>query len=124
MNVSSYADKVQTWNVLAMNLEPILGDLEHAREAHGKFKELVESMRALSERVEVQRSGLRDVAMQRQALVRSGRKLRNVLAAALQAHFGLESPELIKFGLKPRPDGARRIRKAKPEEPAPEVPKI
>ncbi len=63
--------------------------------------------------MEVQRSGFRDVAMQRQALVKNGRKLRNVLAAALQSHFGLESPELLKFGLKPRAETIRRPRKAK-----------
>ncbi len=113
MKVSSFADMRQTWGVLAMNMEPILGDVAHAGEAHAQFKALVEEMRLLIERVEVQRSGIRDLAMQRQALVKRGRKLRNVLAAALQSHFGLESPELIRFGVKPRAEEIRRTRPSK-----------
>ena len=113
MKVSSFADMRQTWGVLAMNMEPILGDVAHTQEDHAKFKQVVEEMRILCERVEVQRSGFRDLAMQRQALVKSGRKLRNVLAAALQSHYGLESPELLKFGVKPRVEDIRRPRKAK-----------
>ncbi len=115
MNVSSYSDKVQAWGVLVMNMEPILGELGHAQETHAKLKELVETMRLMGERIEVQRSGLRDVALQREALIKSGRKLRNVLAAALQSHFGLESADLLKFGLKPRVENARRTGKAKRE---------
>ena len=113
MKVSSFADMRQTWGVLAMNMEPILGDVAHTQEDHAKFKQVVEEMRILSERVEVQRSGFRDLAMQRQALVKNGRKLRNVLAAALQSHFGLESPELLRFGVKPRVENIRRPRKVK-----------
>jgi hypothetical protein len=115
MDVSSYSDKVQAWGVLVMNMEPILGDMGHTQETHAKLKELVETMRLMGERIEVQRSGLRDVALQREALIKSGRKLRNVLAAALQSHFGLESADLLKFGLKPRVEGARRTSKAKRE---------
>lgn len=113
MIVSSYSDKVQAWGVLAMNMEPILGDLAHTQETHTKFKELVETMRLMGERIELQRAGLRDVALQRAALIKSGRKMRNVLAAALQSHFGFESADLLKFGINPRVEGARRTSKAK-----------
>jgi single-stranded DNA-specific DHH superfamily exonuclease len=115
MKVSSYSDKVQAWGVLVENMEPILGEMGHAAEAHTKFKELVETMRLMGERIEVQRSGLRDVALQREALIKSGRKMRNVLAAALQSHFGLESAELLKFGIQPRRERVRRKSKAKRE---------
>jgi hypothetical protein len=115
MDVSSYSDKVQAWGVLVMNMEPILGDLAHTQETHTKLKELVETMRLMGERIELQRAGLRDVALQREALIKSGRKLRNVLAAALQSRFGLESAELLKFGVRPRAERVRRGSKAKRE---------
>jgi hypothetical protein len=115
MDISSYSDKVQAWGVLVMNMEPILGDLAHTQETHAKLKELVETMRLMGERIEVQRAGLRDVALQREALIKSGRKLRNVLAAALQSHLGLESADLLKFGIKPRAERVRRGSKAKRE---------
>ena len=115
MDVSSYSDKVQAWGVLVSNMEPLLGDLAHTQETHTQLKELVETMRLMGERVELQRAGLRDVALQREALIRSGRKLRNVLAAALQSRFGLESAELLKFGIKPRAERVRRGSKAKRE---------
>jgi hypothetical protein len=115
MDVSSYSDKVQAWGVLVKNMEPLLGDLGHTLETHAKLKELVETMRLMGERIEVQRAGLRDVALQREALIKSGRKMRNVLAAALQSHFGLESAELLKFGVKPRAERVRRTSKAKRE---------
>ncbi|HXU29989.1 MAG TPA: hypothetical protein VN851_05370 [Thermoanaerobaculia bacterium] len=115
MKVSSYSDKVQAWGVLVENMEPLLGEMGHAQEAHTKFKELVETMRLMGERIEVQRSGLRDVALQREALIKTGRKQRNALAAALQSHFGLESAELLKFGVRPRAERVRRGSKAKRE---------
>ncbi|HXU47022.1 MAG TPA: hypothetical protein VN783_15950 [Thermoanaerobaculia bacterium] len=115
MESSSFADKVQVWNVLTMNLEPLLGEVEHARPAHGQLQEVIAEMRVLSERMEAQRASTRTFALRRQALTKEGRKLRNVLAAILQGHFGLDSSELIKFGLKPRLDGVRRPRKPKGE---------
>lgn len=115
MNVSSYSDKVQAWGVLVMGMEPFLGDLGHTQETHAKLKELVETMQLMGERIEAQRSGLRDVALRREALIKTGRKMRNVLAAALQSHFGFESAELLKFGINPRVEGARRKGKAERE---------
>lgn len=115
MDVSSYSDKVQAWGVLVSSMEPLLGELAHAQETHTKLKELVETMRIMGERIELQRAGLRDVALQREALIKSGRKLRNVLAAALQSRFGLESAELLRFGIKPRAERVRRGSKAKRE---------
>ncbi len=119
MENSSFADKVVSWNVLAMALEPLLADLEHARPAQGQLQQVLAEMRLVSEGMEAQRASLRTFSLRRQTLTNEGRKLRNVLAAILQGHFGPDNIELIRFGLKPRVEGLRRNRKSKNKDQAP-----
>ena len=68
---------------------------------------------------EIHRKQLRETTQRSKELARRGRSLRNRLVAGLQSAYGVESFELLGFGLPPRlPKRRNRLTKAQKEEKA------
>src|SRR6185295_764681 len=117
MRQRRYADIANTWNVMVENARPIVGSLGPAAERHQALEANVENLVRFNERAEAIRSELSGVMKQRRELAREGFKSYRRFTADLQAHHGLDSVELIRYGLQPK-GRPRKVNKKKVEEAA------
>ena len=117
MRQRRYADIANTWNVMVENARPIVGSLGPAAERHQALEANVENLVRFNERAEAIRSELSGVMKQRRELAQEGAKSYRRFTADLQAHHGLDSVELIRYGLQPK-GRPRKVNKKKVEEAA------
>ena len=114
MRQRRYADTANTWNVMVENARTVVGSLGPAIERHQALETHVQGLVRFNERAEAIRSELSSVMKQRRELAREGAKVYRRFTADLQAHHGLDSAELIRYGLLPK-DRPRKSSKKKEE---------
>ncbi len=102
MKQRGYAEVANTWNVMVENARPVVESLGQAAERHQALATHIRDLISLNERAEASRSEVSLVMKQRRELVAEGRRLYRRLSADLQAHHGLDSSELIRYGLVPQ----------------------
>jgi hypothetical protein len=109
MKQKIYADIANRWNVMVENARPIVETLGPGAERHQSLATQTQTLMRLNEEAEAHRSELSRVVRLRKELVVAGGKTFSRFASDLQAHHGLDSSELIRYGMQPR--GGRRKKK-------------
>jgi hypothetical protein len=117
MRQKIYADVANKWNVMVENARPILESIGPAAQRHEGLAIQTQELTRLNEEAEAHRSELSRVVQLRKKVVSDGSKTFRRFALDLQAHHGLDSAELIRYGLQPK---GRRKKK----EPATAKPKV
>jgi len=112
-----YADLANSWNVMVENARPVLEAIGPAASRHELLGLKMSELMSLNEQAENHRSELARVVRLRKALSSEGTKVYRRFAADLQAHYGFESTELIRYGLQPK-GRPRKSKKKKEEEEA------
>jgi len=93
-------------------MEAVIPDIAHAQEQHADLKATHSEVVRLTAEIAGHESALSDAFKKREEGIARGRRLRNLLKAALQNHFGFDSPELLKFDIRPADPRRRRKKKA------------
>jgi hypothetical protein len=91
-----------TWDMLTMNVKPRLVELPQLEPTVKELDAVIFEGRLLQGIQETHRKQLRETTQRSKELARRGRSLRNRLVAGLQSAYGVESFELLGFGLNPR----------------------
>jgi hypothetical protein len=104
----THAENLVAWQAMVGNLVPYLASLPHLADDAGALAEVVARAEGLDRERALCEARLRGINRERRKVAREGRDLRNRLAAGVQSAFGLESKQLVRFGIKPRPEKARR----------------
>jgi len=111
----TFKENLVIWRTMLANLAPRLDEMPHLREQHAALSALVEHAEKLEAQQSRFKAKLRRVNQERTAAALAGRRLRNRIAAGLKGVLGPESPQLIAFGVPPRPENQRRHRTTKAE---------
>ncbi len=114
MRQKRYAEIANNWNVMVENARPIVGSLGPAVGRHQALETNVQNLVRFNEQAEAIRSELSSVMKQRRELARQGSQTYKRFTADLQAHHGLDSTELIRYGLQPK-GRPRKVNKKKEE---------
>ncbi len=115
----SVKENLVVWRTMLDNMAARLEEMPQIlREQHAAFSAFL----ARAEKLEAQQSRykakLQQVNQERTAAALQGRRMRNRIAEGLKGYFGPESPQLVAFGVPPRPEGQRRHRLTKAEKAA------
>ena len=102
MATDSLSKYLGTWDMLTMNVKQKLAELPQLEPTVKELESVVFEGRTIQGIQETHRKQLRETNQRRKELVRRGRSLRNKLVAGLQSIYGVESFELLGFGLQPR----------------------
>jgi hypothetical protein len=101
-------ESLADWQAMVDNLVPYLAALPHLVDDAGALAAVVARSKGLESDQAVCEARLREVNHERREAAREGRAIRHRLAAGVRNAFGLESPTLLQFGIKPRPEKAHR----------------
>jgi hypothetical protein len=105
------------WDMLSTNVKLRLADLSHLEPTVQELDTVIFEGRALQAVQETYRKQLRETTHKSKDLVRRGRGIRNRLVAGLQGAFGVESFELLDYGVQPRlPQKRKRLTKEEKAE--------
>lgn len=116
MATDSLSKDIGTWDMLTINVKPRLPEMPHLEPTVNELAALILEGREIQAVQETYRKQLRELTHRSQELARRGRSLRNKLVAGLQNAYGVESYELLGFGLQPRlPQKRKRLTKAEKE---------
>ena len=119
MATDSLSKDIGFWDMLSMNVKPRLLELPQLEPTVKELDTVIFEGRVLQGTQETHRKQLRETNQRSKELARRGRSLRNKLVAGLQSAYGVESLELLGFGLPPRlPKRRNRLTKAQKEEKA------
>lgn len=115
----SHKENLVTWRTMLDNMAARLDEMPQImRDQHAEFSAFL----ARAEKLEAQQSRykakLQEVNRERAAAALQGRRMRNRLAAGLKGFFDVDNPQLLAFGVPPRPRGQRRRRLTKDEKAA------
>jgi hypothetical protein len=102
MATDSLSKNLGTWDMLTMNVKPRLADLSQLEPTVRELDAVIFEGREIQGTQETHRKQLRETTQRSKELARRGRSLRNRLVAGLQSAYGVESFELLGFGLQPR----------------------
>lgn len=117
MATDGLSKNLGTWDMLSTNVKPQLAELSHLEPAVQELDAVIFEGRALQGVQEIHRKQLRETTQRSKDLVRRGRRIRNRLVAGLQGAFGVDSFELLEYGVQPRlPQKRRRLTKEEKEE--------
>lgn len=117
MATDGLSKDIGTWDMLSMNVRPRLSDLPQLEPTVKELDSVIFEGRLLQGVQETHRKQLRETNQRSRELARRGRSLRNKLVAGLQSAYGVESLELLGFGLPPRlPKRRNRLTNAQKEE--------
>jgi hypothetical protein len=94
--------KLGTWDMLTLNVKPLLPELPQLDPTVQALDAVIFEGRVLQGIQESHRKQLRETTQRSKDLERRGRSLRNRLVAGLQGAYGLDSFELLLFGINPR----------------------
>jgi len=109
--------KLGTWDMLTMNVKPRLPELSQLEPTVRELDSVIFEGRLLQGIQETHRKQLRETTQRSKDLERRGRSLRNKLVAGLQSAYGVDSLELLGFGVNPRlPTKRNRPTKKEREE--------
>jgi len=111
----SFKESLVVWRTMAENLGARLEEMPDLREVQEELLALVERSQRLLALASRHEAKLREDNRQKRLAYAEGRKLRNKLALLLRGRLGPHDPELIVFGVPPRPLGQKRNRPAKAE---------
>ncbi|HKH48006.1 MAG TPA: hypothetical protein VKM72_25385 [Thermoanaerobaculia bacterium] len=119
MATDGLSKKIGNWDTLTLNVKERLPELSQVEPTVQELDTVILEGRQLQGIQETHRKQLRETNQRRKDLVRRGRSLRNKLVAGLQSIYGVESFELLGFGLPPRlPKRLNRLTNAQKEEKA------
>ena len=119
MATDGLSKNIGSWDMLTMNIKERLPELSQLEPTVQELDAVIFEGRQLQGIQETHRQQLRETNQRRKDLVRRGRSLRNKLVAGLQSIFGVESFELLGFGLPPRlAKRLKRLTNAQKEEKA------
>jgi hypothetical protein len=104
-----FKEKLVELVALHANLAPRLADFPHLAKDHAALETMLATASELENRQILAKGELRRVNQERIAMEREGRNLRNRLAAGLRSALGLESAELVKYGIQPRQPIRRKV---------------
>ncbi len=113
MRQKRYAEIANSWNVMVENARPIVESLGPAVERHQALETNVQNLVRFNEQAEATRSELSSVMKQRRELAFGGSQIYRRFTADLQAHHGLDSTELIRYGLLPKGRPRKATKKKK-----------
>jgi len=117
MATDSLSKNIGIWDMLTMNVKPRLPELPHLEPTVKELDAVILEGRELQGIQETHRKQLRETTQRSKELARRGRSFRNKLVAGLQSAYGVESFELLGYGLPPRlPKRRSRLTKAQKEE--------
>lgn len=117
MATDGLSKNIGIWDVLSTNVKPRLSELSHLEPTVQELDTVIFEGRALQAVQETHRKQLRETTQKSKDLVRRGRSIRNRLVAGLQNAFGVESFELLEYGVQPRLTQKRkRLTKEEKEE--------
>ena len=102
MATDGLSKNLGTWDMLTMNVKPRLPELSQLEPTVRELDTVIFEGRELQGAQETHRKQLRETTKRSRELVSRGRSLRNKLVAGLQSAYGVESYELLGFGLQPR----------------------
>jgi len=116
MATDSLSKNIGTWDMLTMNVKPRLPELTHLEPTVKELEAVIFEGRELQGFQETHRKQLRETTQRSKELARRGRSLRNKLVAGLQSAYGVESFELLGYGIQPRlPQKRNRLTQAEKE---------
>ena len=121
MRNDTYARALSAWTILLNGMRPLIDELSHAREDFDHLQAAHDEMAQLNEQVEKLRADLQETTGRRRKVMADAHTTNQTLDAVLRGKFGLTSPELIQFGLKPR--GRRKKKQETPVETKPAAPR-
>ena len=108
-------EKIVILTKLYDTLEPALQELPHLARDHAAMGSVVSRARDLESLQHQAEGELRRINRERSDLEKEGRELRNRVVNALRGALGPDSPELVKYGIRPRPLMVRRRRLSRAE---------
>ncbi len=128
MQDTSYADKINNWQITAQNLLEVQSSIPGFDPPFNDFKQKVDDLRATHDKVQMLRGALHEAVVLRRALDQETRRSARRLAAVTRGHLGFDNPKLVSFNFRSE-DSTRRGKKAKatvasmiPPEAGPEQP--
>ena len=98
----SKPERIARWKVMAVGLEPQLGELPLVVPLHTELKGIILQSEELDARHEALKAETQEVNRNRDELADRGDELRSRLAAALKTVHGFDSERLIEFGIQPK----------------------
>lgn len=122
MKQKVFADIANKWNVMVENARPLLESIGPAAQRHENLSLRTQELIRLNEQAEAHRSELSRVVQMRKELVSEGGKTFRRFSLDLQAHHGLDSAELIRYGLRPKGRRTKKETTAKPKIEAVQAP--
>ena len=120
MATEGFSKSIGTWDMLTMNVKPKLAELPHLEPTVKELDTVIFEGRELQGVQETHRKQLRETTKRSKELASRGRSLRNKLVAGLQSAYGVESFELLGFGIQPRLPKKKRNRLTQEEKEAQE----
>ena len=121
MRNDTFARALSAWAILLNGMRPLLEEIPHAREGFDRLQAAHDEMAQLNEQVEKLRSDFQEATSRRRKVMLDAGTTHQIMGAVLRGRFGLTSPELIQFGLKPR--GRRKKKQETPVETKPAAPR-
>lgn len=115
MNDSSYADKINNWQITAQNLLQVQSTIPGFDPPFNDFKQKVDELRASHDKVQMLRGDLHEMVVLRRKLDQETRRSARRLAAVTRGHLGFDNPKLVSFNFRSE-DSLRRGRRAKAPE--------
>ena len=111
-----FKKKLTQWDILATNMKALLPEMDNVAGDHAAFTQTVADGLELVARQEAAVAAASETVAKRRLLERQGDHLREFLEASLRRKFGVGSPRLREFGIRPRdPKSKRRLQ---PDDPA------
>lgn len=116
MQDTSYADKINNWQITAQNLLDVQATIPGFDPPFNDFKQKVEDLRTTHDKVQMLRGALHEAVVLRRKLDQDTRRSARRLAAVTRGHLGFDNPKLVSFNFRSE-SSVRRGRKAKPQTP-------
>ena len=102
MATEGLSKKYGIWDGLLVNAKGRLPEIPQVEPIVKEFEEVMVDIKELLGVQDVHRRQLRETTQRSKELARRGCSLRNRLVAGLQSAYGVESLELLGFGINPR----------------------
>jgi hypothetical protein len=117
MATPTVSKKLGAWEALGANVRARLAGFPHLEGTLEQLDALVLEGKELQAKQDVYRRQLRELTAQSRNLERRGASLRNKLVAGVQSVYGVESQQMVEFGVNPRlPKKRARLTKEQREK--------
>lgn len=108
MNDSSYADKINRWQITVQNIEAAVPTIPGIDPPFTDLRQKVADLRAAHDNAQMLRGKLREVVVLRRQLDRETRRSARRLAAVARGHLGFNNPVLESFNIRAEGTRARK----------------